>query len=71
MISFQNVHIIFSICLGHNDLLYLVPYDVALITNKNRPWTIGLPKVNPICLPSDDMIKNIDWDAEEFITMGN
>ena len=45
-------------------------YDVALIKLKN-PFEIGLPFVNPACLPIADKFKDeTEWDGERLDLVG-
>ena len=67
------VHIAW-ICIVRNTFLSLIDwkddYDVALIKLKN-PFEIGLPFVNPACLPIADKFKDeTKWDGERLDIVG-
>ena len=62
------------ICIVRNTFLSLIDwkddYDVALIKLKT-PFEIGLPFVNPACLPIADKFKDeTKWDGERLNLVG-
>ena len=74
MIFIKILVLIAWICIVRNTFLSLIDwkddYDVALIKLKT-PFEIGLPFVNPACLPIADKFKDeTKWDGERLNLVG-